>query len=119
MKFLRILVLMVAAVAISAVVAACTGDSGSGGSAKGARITIQDYRFGPPITVTPGEKVTVTNKDPVDHNVIADDARSFVTPDVPHGKSVSFTAPTRPGTYTFSCTFHPQMRSIGTLVVRG
>jgi plastocyanin len=118
-RFLR---MAVAAVVISAAVAACSHgeDSGSAGASAGAgRITVQNFVFTSPVTVTPGATITVTNKDPVDHNVISDDAGLFETPAIQHDKSVTFTAPTAPGTYKFSCTFHPQMKSIGTLIVQG
>ncbi len=35
------------------------------------------------------------------------------------GESATFTAPTQPGTYKFSCTVHAQMQEIGTLIVQG
>ena len=38
------------------------------------------------------------------------------TPLLNEGESATFTAPTQPGTYKFSCTVHAQMQGIGTLI---
>jgi plastocyanin len=47
--------------------------------------------------------------------VTSDDGKSFnVT--VAAGGTATFTAPTKPGTYPFHCSVHPQMH--GTLVVK-
>ena len=47
----------------------------------------------------------------------ADDEGRFRTPLLNEGESATFTAPTQPGTYKFSCTVHAQMQGIGTLIV--
>lgn len=84
----------------------------SGGSAPAAAadtITIADFAFSGPLTVSPGAKVTVTNKDSVMHTVTADSAGGFdVT--VPAGGSATFTAPSAPGSYAFHCSIHPSMK---------
>jgi plastocyanin len=64
--------------------------------------------------VAPGAKVTVTNKDSVEHTVTADSAGGFDV-DVPAGATVTFTAPTTPGSFAYHCTIHPFMH--GKLVV--
>jgi plastocyanin len=77
------------------------------------QLTAADFRFDPAaITVKAGEAVrlVIANKDSVPHN--------FYSPDVPivytllpgrGTQSVTFTAPTTPGTYLAVCTFHPGM----------
>jgi len=67
------------------------------------------------LTVKPGETVTVTNMDLVGHSVTSDVAGLFDTGIVSNGKSVTFTAPTKVGSYPYHCTPHPSMK--GTLVV--
>jgi plastocyanin len=57
--------------------------------------------------------------DAAAHDIASDDGGTFRTPLLNHGESATFTAPTQPGTYKFSCTVHAQMREIGTLIVNG
>src|SRR2546429_161360 len=87
---------------------ATTTAGGGGGGQAGAAITIKDFKFGDPVTVKPGESVKVTNEDGAAHNAVADDG-SFKTEDLQHGESATFTAPTKPGSYKFSCTLHSSM----------
>jgi plastocyanin len=109
-----------------AVLAGCSGSSpgaasgsaapaaGSGmASTPGAAITIKDFEFTTPASVSPGAKVAVHNMDGLAHTVTADGG-AFDSP-APAGDS-SFTAPTAPGSYPFHCTIHPEMH--GTLVVK-
>jgi plastocyanin len=80
-----------------------------------AMITIQGFDFGDPVTVTPGAKVMVMNADPETHSVTADSGGAFdVT--VEAGATTTFTAPTKPGSYAYHCTFHSDMH--GTLTVK-
>jgi plastocyanin len=131
---MRLLRLAVAALFATLAVAACSAGNGSsksgdtpaattsgggGGGTAAATITIQNFRFGDPITVKPGETVKVTNQDGAAHNVISDDGSSFKTPDLQQGESATFTAPAKAGTYKFSCTLHSSMSGIGTLTVQG
>jgi plastocyanin len=91
-----------------------TSSGGSGGAASSAVITIKDFAFTTPASVSPGATVSVHNMDSIAHSVTADDGKSFDSPAQP-GDS-SFKAPTTPGSYTFHCTPHPEMH--GTLVVK-
>ena len=78
-------------------------------------IDMQNIKFAPASqTVKVGQKVTWTNKDPLDHNVIARSGASFKSNNVGQGATFSFT-PTKPGTITYTCTLHPGMD--GTLTV--
>jgi len=89
--------------------------AGAGAATAGdAVITIHDFAFTTPASVSPGAKVSVHNTDGLAHTVTADEGKAFDSP-APAGNS-SFTAPTAPGSYPFHCNIHPEMH--GTLVVR-
>jgi plastocyanin len=78
-----------------------------------ALITTKDFTF-KIAAVAPGEKVTVKNQDCQSHTVTSAHGRFDVS--APVGGTASFTAPTEPVSYPFSCTVHANM--MGTLVVR-
>lgn len=86
----------------------------SAGESDGATITIKGFAFGQPLTVAPGTRVEVVNTDAAPHNVTATD-RSFKTSNLNQDETATFTAPTTPGRYEFTCTLHPEMT--GTLIV--
>lgn len=83
--------------------------------ASAATITIASHSFGEPITVPPGAQVSVTNNDSVEHSVTSDTAGAFDV-DIAGNADGSFTAPSKPGSYPFHCTYHPSMH--GTLIVQ-
>src|SRR3954454_10855764 len=88
-------------------------DGGSGGSDNGraagsGTITIKDFAFGGPLAVRPGATIKVTNQDAAAHDLSSDDEGRFRTPLLNKGETATFTAPTQPGTYKFSCTVHGQ-----------
>jgi plastocyanin len=93
------------------------GGSGSGQGADSGTISIKDFAFGAPLEVRPGAMIKVTNMDIAAHDLASDDQGNFRTPLLNQGESATFTAPTQPGTYKFSCTVHAQMQGIGTLIV--
>lgn len=79
-------------------------------------ITIKNFAYTMTGSVKPGSRVKVTNQDSVTHTVTADSGGAFnVT--VQPGTTATFTAPSKPGSYKFHCTFHANMH--GTLTVRG
>jgi plastocyanin len=82
--------------------------------AAAATISISGFNFGAPVTVSPGQVVTVVNADPAPHTVTADDKHSFDASVAPDGRTF-LTAPMTPGRYPFTCTVHPMMH--GTLIV--
>jgi plastocyanin len=103
----------------SAATSSAATSSAGAGSAATASITIKDFRYGDPVTVAPGATITVTNEDAAGHDVVSDDGK-FKTPSLGQGEKSTFTAPTEPGTYKFSCSLHPRsMSGIGTLIVQG
>jgi plastocyanin len=78
-------------------------------------ITIKDFTFSGPSSVKAGAPVMVTNQDAEAHTLTADNAGGFDVK-VDPGKSVTFTAPSKPGSYPYHCSFHSNMQ--GTLTVR-
>lgn len=86
----------------------------AGGGPAAVAIEIADFSFGRPRTVVAGAVVQVSNADAEAHTLTAEDG-AFDTGSVDGGTVVSFTAPTVPGTYSFSCDIHPSMT--GSLVV--
>ncbi len=80
-------------------------------------IIIRNFAFHPgTLTVASGATVTVTNEDHVAHTVTSTSGHYFNTGDVDPGTTVTFRAPTKPGTYPYFCEIHQYMT--GTLVVR-
>ncbi|WUH94887.1 cupredoxin domain-containing protein [Streptomyces sp. NBC_00433] len=80
------------------------------------RIDIKDFAFNPSsLTVRAGAVVTVTNSDSTTHTVTATGAKAFDTGDIAPGRTMTFTAPSKTGSYPYICTIHPFMK--GTLTV--
>jgi plastocyanin len=94
-----------------------TGTSSTTSVPKGGMtVTIQNFSFSPKdFTVTPGETISVTNKDPVTHNFTSVAAGGFNSGPINSGQTVTVKAPTTPGTYPYKCTIHPFMT--GTVTV--
>ncbi len=83
----------------------------------GATITIKDFAY-TMATATPGSTVTVKNTDSAPHTVTADDGTgAMFDVEIAGGKTATFSAPDKAGTYAYHCTFHPNMK--GTLQVSG
>ena len=88
----------------------------AGSAGAGATLKIAGFKYSPStLTVTAGESVAVTNNDSAEHTATSDMAGLFKSDNINQGDTVTFTAPTKPGTYTFHCQFHPYMH--GTLIV--
>jgi plastocyanin len=103
--------------------AAATGSgpsklSSPGSAVASGGIDISGFAYSGALTVKPGQKVTVTNKDSVAHTLTDKKTHLFDTGNIPaNGGTGTFTAPTKPGSYPFGCTYHPEMA--GTLIVQG
>ncbi|MFC7485979.1 cupredoxin domain-containing protein [Knoellia sp. CPCC 206453] len=82
--------------------------------AEKAVISIKGFKYTVPASVAPGAKISITNADPSAHTVTANDG-AFDVEIGPDG-TATLTAPSKPGSYPFICSFHPNMT--GTLVVR-
>ena len=100
--------------AASSIAAASTTGSTAGTSAT-AVITITNFAYQGPDSVSPGSTVTVRDEDSQVRTVTSDQAGLFDAV-VPGGGNVVFTAPTTAGSYAYHCTYHSNMH--GTLVVR-
>lgn len=81
----------------------------------GPTITMANMRFGDPITVAPGAKITIKNDDTAEHSVTSQTEGTFDV-HVDAGEQGTLTAPTEPGEYAFYCVYHPSMK--GTLIVK-
>jgi plastocyanin len=93
------------------------------GSANGTtmKISIKNFQFYPAtFSVAPGETIIVTNNDGSAHTLTAlpgsNPLGKFDSGNIAPGKSVTFTAPVRFGSYAFYCAIHNYMT--GTLVVK-
>ena len=100
--------------AASSIAAVSTTGSPAGTSAT-VVITITNFAYQGPGSVSPGATVTVKNEDSQAHTVTSDQAGLFDAV-VPGGGNVVFTAPTTAGNYAYHCTYHSNMH--GTLVVK-
>jgi plastocyanin len=91
-----------------------SGSSSSDAGNTASTITIKGFSFTAPDSVSPGATITVDNKDGTAHTVTADAGNAF--DDAASPGTSTFTAPTKPGSYPFHCSIHPEMH--GTLVVK-
>ena len=76
-------------------------------SAAGPEIKIDNFSFGPDVTIASGTTVTWTNHDDVPH-VVASDSNVFKSKALDTDDRFSYTF-TKPGTYVYYCTVHPRM----------
>lgn len=79
-----------------------------------AELTISTNKFDVPATLTPGQTLTIHNKDNVEHSVTSDEAGLFSV-DIPANGTASLVVPDQPGTYPFHCKYHSFMH--GTMTV--
>jgi plastocyanin len=82
-------------------------------------ITIKNMTFSGSLKVKEGTKITVVNHDSEAHTLTSKSGgtftKTFNTGTIDGGKSKTFLAPMKAGTYKFGCRFHPDMH--GTLTV--
>lgn len=125
----RRLLILVACLAVGtsgATLGACGGDddSGSGGGGGAATteapagkaasgdtvaISMKDIAFAPATaTAKVGQRITWTNDDTVDHNVVAEQGADFKSDNFGQGGTFDFT-PEQAGTISYVCTIHPGM----------
>lgn len=71
------------------------------------KIGIDNFSFGPDVTIATGTTVTWTNRDDVPH-VVASDSNLFKSKALDTDDRYSYTF-TKPGTYVYYCTVHPRM----------
>ena len=73
----------------------------------GPEVKIDNFSFGPDVTIAAGATVTWTNHDDVPH-VIASDDKIFKSKPLDTDDRFSYTF-TKPGTYLYYCMIHPRM----------
>jgi plastocyanin len=103
-------------VTATALLAGCGGggddktSSGSSSAKPTSTITISNFEYTPePAVVKVGTKVTVSNKDDASHTVTdKGGSRTFDSGTVKGGQTGSVTF-SKPGTYSYTCEFHPTM----------
>ena len=72
-------------------------------------VTIEGMQFNPQeLTVHRGDRVVWVNKDLFPHTVTAD-AKAFDSRSIAANASWSYVT-SKPGEYSYSCTFHPTMK---------
>lgn len=107
-----------AAAATLLIATGCSGSSSTSTSTSteqtADRVTISNHMFQAPASVKAGAQVTVRNDDSDEHTVTSTTGGVFDT-EVAGKSTVTFTAPTAPGSYDFFCKYHPAMKA--TLVV--
>ena len=85
------------------------------GAAIAAQVDMASVKFaGETVTISAGQAVRWTNRDPLEHTVTFDGAEPGSPPIPPNGSYVRRFD--KPGTYTYHCTPHPFMK--GTVIVR-
>jgi plastocyanin len=73
-----------------------------------AEVKIDNFSFAPtPLTVRAGTQITWTNGDDIPHTVVGD-GHTFKSKVLGTGEKFTFTAG-KPGTYSYSCSIHPNM----------
>jgi len=79
-------------------------------------ITIKDFKYTISGPAAPGEKIMIKNADSQSHTLTSEKPGTFAVTVGGGGGTATLTAPDKPGSYKFVCTFHADM--MGTLVVR-
>ena len=73
-----------------------------------AEVKIDNFSFSPAaLTVKAGTQITWTNGDDIPHTVVSGD-QAFKSKVLGTGEKFTFTA-SKPGTYSYSCSIHPNM----------
>jgi plastocyanin len=70
-------------------------------------VKIDNFSFGPDLTISAGTTVTWTNQDDVPH-VVASDTNMFKSKALDTDDHFSYTF-AKPGTYLYYCPIHPKM----------
>lgn len=79
------------------------------------KVEISGFAYSPAaIKIAVGTKVTWTNKDSVEHNIVGDDFEDLNGPLLKQDETFSYTFK-KAGTYAYHCNPHPYMK--GTVIV--
>jgi plastocyanin len=121
---LSVVALIVLGASVGTASSASTGTgggtaAGGGGGGPVVKVVIKNFKFIPGNPqVKPGERIEVTNEDPIDHTFTAgpkQDTGAFNTGLIGSNQTKTITAPQKAGMYAFYCTVHPFMT--GMLIV--
>lgn len=91
-----------------------TASSSSAALASGPELRVSGYRF-PSLSVAPGAQIALIDLDGEPHTVTATGG-AFASRSFDSAHPGMLVAPTKPGSYAYTCTVHPTMHGI--LVVR-
>ena len=92
-----------------------TTSSASNAPVAGPQIVISNMAYTVPPSVSPGQQLTIVNKDEMNHTVTSDQKGVFDIVASGSGGVMSFTAPATPGTYPFHCKYHANMHGVLTV----
>ena len=106
---------LIAVTALALGLAACGSSSKSSASSGAAQITIDNTFTFHTTAVKAGSTVTVSNTSSAQHTVTADDASGGFNVTIDAGKTATFTAPAKAGTYKFHCNIHSSMHGLLTV----
>jgi plastocyanin len=94
--------------ALISVQAAPPGLAAAPAAAGKAEVKIDNFSFSPvTLTVKAGTQITWTNGDDIPHTVVSE-GHTFKSKVLGNGEKFTFTAG-KPGTYSYSCSIHPNM----------
>lgn len=88
----------------------------SASAEKPVGVTIKEFKYTVPASVAPGATVRVKNDDAQNHTLTSAPKGAFDVTANGEGRTATFIAPTKPGSYKFICDFHADMA--GVLVAR-
>jgi plastocyanin len=114
--------LVMAATAIVGCGSESTSSTVSSGTAKSLTVDAYDFRFEPTsLTVDPGQavKVSIHNDGEAKHNFSLEEAKVNVDVAKGEAKDATFTAPSKPGDYTYFCEYHRDRGMKGAIHVGG
>jgi amicyanin len=85
---------------------------GQAATQKTTNVEMMGYAFQPAtLTISAGDTVTWTNHDTAPHNVVVTNGpEKFTSPTLQQGQTYSYTF-TKPGTYSYYCSIHPDMKA--------
>lgn len=92
--------------------AAQQGEAAPAAQQAAQAVEIMGYAFQPAtLTINAGDTVVWTNHDTAPHNVVVTNGpEKFTSPTLQQGQTYSYTF-TKPGTYSYYCSIHPDMKA--------
>ena len=99
----------------SAAMPSTPATSSPGAPVVGNQIAISNMAYTVPPSVSPGQHLTIVNNDEENHTVTADQDNLFDIRVSGSGGTMTFAAPTTPGTYPFHCRYHANMHGVLTV----